>query len=199
MKPMPPIDEKDLLLRLRDGEEQAFAGVFFRHYKPLCLFAAKFVPDLEDAKDVVSAVMLKLWETPPHFENLRQLKAYLYQAVHNGCANFRTAASHAGERQLEFTQRQATQQASYLHEITRAEAMMQLYRAIDALPEQAGKIINMTYLQEKSNRETADALNLSVNTVKFQKRRGLALLRDLLSSGRLPAVVAAAIAWWYDR
>ncbi len=195
---MAPAEEKDVLFRLRKGEEQAFSRVFFWHYKPLCLFAAKFVPDLEDAKDIVSAVMLKLWENRPDFESLRQLKAYLYQAVHNGCANFRSAASHAGERQLEFTQRQETLQASYLHEITRAEAMMQLYRAIDALPEQAGKIINMTYLQEKSNQEAADALNLSVNTVKFQKRRGLALLRQLLSSSRLPIIVTAAVAWWFS-
>lgn len=191
-------DDKELLKRLQDGDEQAFASVFFHYFKPLSLFAARFTHDLDDAKDVVSTVMLNLWEGRKLFSDLRHLKSYLYNAVRNGCLNRQASIKHAGERQLEFAQSQGVDEPGYLLEITRAEAMIQLYRAIDTLPQQAGKIISMTYLDEKSDRETADELNLSINTVKFQKRRGVALLRKILSPDRFLLLVAATI-WSISR
>ncbi|SEO17994.1 RNA polymerase sigma-70 factor, ECF subfamily [bacterium A37T11] len=193
------MDEKELLLKLREGDEKVFASIFFKYFKPLCLFASRFNLNTEDAKDIVADVMLKLWESNLTFASFRHVKSYLYNAVRNGCLNHQVSAIHTAERQLNFLQKQEPFQDSYLNEITRAEVMMQLYKAIDSLPEQAGKIISMTYLQEKTNQETADELDLSVNTVKFQKRRGIALLRAIFNFGRLLIISTATAAFYLSR
>ncbi len=73
------------------------------------------------------------------------------------------------------------QETTYLAEVMRSEVLMGLHKALEQLPPQAGKIICMTYLEGKTNQETADELNLSIQTVKNQKQRGWGILK-----GKLP-------------
>ena len=75
---------------------------------------------------------------------------------------------------------QEKDEANYLANIIRAEVIMSIHEAIATLPTEKGKIIKMTYLEGKTNKETADELGLSIQTIKNQKLRGLALLKSKL-------------------
>ena len=55
-----------------------------------------------------------------------------------------------------------------------------LFEAIDSLPKKQREIFLLT-MKGKKNSEIAEAMNISVNTVKSQKKSGLEKLRDRLT------------------
>ena len=67
----------------------------------------------------------------------------------------------------------------FLHEITYQETLRILHQAIDTLPPQTRKII-LLGLNGKNNNEIAEALNISVNTVKTQMKIAYKTLREKL-------------------
>ena len=67
----------------------------------------------------------------------------------------------------------------FLHEITNQETLRILHQAIDTLPPQTRKII-LLGLNGKNNNEIAEALNISVNTVKTQMKIAYKTLREKL-------------------
>ena len=68
----------------------------------------------------------------------------------------------------------------FLKEVTRQETFRILYEAIDKLPAQSRSIILLN-LKGNNNSEVAEALHISVNTVKSLKKSAYVALRKLLS------------------
>ena len=60
----------------------------------------------------------------------------------------------------------------------------EIYRAIDELPSECGRVFRLG-LEGLSNQEIADTLSISVNTVKTQKQRAMAVLKKRFSTGML--------------
>ena len=75
-----------------------------------------------------------------------------------------------------------------------AEKNLLLHRAVEALPERTRQVVEMHYFQGMAQGEVAAALGVSDATVSKEKKRGLALLQDVLGSALSvkPAVPVAA-------
>ena len=50
-------------------------------YTPLCLFANKYLNNIEQAEDIVQEVFIKVWEKQLSFPSNESLKSFLYTAV----------------------------------------------------------------------------------------------------------------------
>lgn len=175
--------EKDtgrLIYPLETGNRQAFDLIFTRFYPGLCYFAERFTEDATNAEDIVEDNFLKLWNKPQRFESEVHLKAFLYRSVKNACLDFLKMDVRFNSRNTQYFIDHGDTEESYLHEIIRAEVVRELHDAIRMLPTQAGRIIAMSYLEGLSNQEIAEKLELSVQTVKNQKTRGLSILRKYL-------------------
>ncbi len=85
------------------------------------------------------------------------------------------------ERNYRYADQQKGKQDDHLLEITRVEALNELYTAVESLPKKARQIILETYINGKSNQEVANELGISLQTVKNQKLRALSLLRERIS------------------
>jgi RNA polymerase sigma-70 factor (ECF subfamily) len=55
--------------------------------------------------------------------------------------------------------------------------MGEVHAAIESLPEGCRTVLKMAYFEKLRNEEIAGILDVSVNTVKTQKMRGIKLLR----------------------
>lgn len=181
--------EADFLQRLQQGDEFVFRSVFESYYATLCLFAERIIGDPVAAEDVVEDVFLKLWQSHQHFNSPDHLKGYLYQATRNASLNMLKLTERAGRRQHSYLTAQPDHDEGYFAELVRHEGFRLLYDAVQKLPEQARKIITLSYLEGLSNQEVADQLHISINTVKAQKRRGIALLRSRLPDDPYPLLL----------
>lgn len=173
--------EKDLLEDFLKGEEQACAQVYNRYFSRMCLYASSFVDEIKEAEDIAEEGFIRLWQGKRNFESLAHLKAALYQTTRRVGLNHQTARQRRLNRVDIYAAQQHQDQSSHLQEIVYAEAMAELYDAVQKLPPKAREIIQLTYLDGNSNQEVADLLNISVQTVKNQKMRALSLLRQYLT------------------
>ncbi|CAM3534565.1 RNA polymerase sigma factor [Sphingobacterium prati] len=173
--------EKELLENFLKGEEQACTYVYNRYFSRICLYASSFVDETKEAEDIAEEGFIRLWQGKRNFESLAHLKAALYQTTRRVGLNHQTARQRRLNRVDMYAAQQDQDQNSHLQEIIYAEAMAELYEAIQKLPPKAREIIQLTYLQGNSNQEVADLLHISIQTVKNQKMRALSLLRQHLN------------------
>ncbi len=160
----------DDILRYDDA---AVKFLFEHYYVQLVVFAKNWLPDIEDCKDVVQEIFIHIVEYKEPFDSLGKLKAYLYQSVRNRCLKF-LRHEEVKQRYAE-EMRAVSEEAYYLDRMLEEEVYVHLMNAIDALPSQCGRVFRLV-LENKSNQEIADALSISVETVKSYKKEGKALL-----------------------
>jgi len=54
--------EPEQLKMIRSGDHSAFQKIFEEYYSPLTVFAQKFVPDLDLAREIVQEMFVNLYE-----------------------------------------------------------------------------------------------------------------------------------------
>lgn len=173
--------EKELLEGLLSGKESAFQYVFHRYYARICFFALSFVSNSQEAEDIAEESFIKLWQGNRAFANLIHLKASLYQIARRVGINHQLAENRRNIRINRYLEDQEEFESSLDSMIVYGETIAQLQEALKRLPEKARQIIRLTFLEGKTNREVADEMGIALQTVKNQKLRALALLRQHLN------------------
>lgn len=186
------IDESGLLARLKAGDELAFRVVFERFYTRLCVFADRFVHDREASKDIVNDVFIKFWKAPKQFQHIDHVLASLYLSTKHTALNHQQYVLRSMKRDFAYQAEFDDQDTHYLTEIARTEMLNELHVAIAQLPEKAGRIVRETYLEGKSNQEVADEMGISLQTLRNQKSRALAILRGRLNKDSFELLIAGA-------
>jgi len=161
---------------LTSGETLHYSYIFKEYYNALCHYAETIIGEPGYAEDIVQDVFEKLWQKRYAFEDLRHLKDFLYKSTRNATLNFLKGAQHSKERQAKFLHEQEEATGEDL-DIIRMEVFRGIYREINNLPEQCGKIVRMSYIEGLKNEQIAQILSISLQTVKNQKTRGMKLLR----------------------
>ncbi len=154
---------------------------FHRHYGRLCLFAKSILNDASKAEDVVQDLFARLCEEENlHLVHTKNFKGYLYTAVRNACIS---SLRHEKVVETYFQKNRfgELEEPSFVKNIIHSEVMGELHEALNGLPEGCATILKKAALEGMSNQEIADALQISINTVKSQKRRGIALLKERLN------------------
>ncbi|WP_341835622.1 RNA polymerase sigma-70 factor [Chitinophaga pollutisoli] len=177
----PSHTEQQILRGLTSGDTLQYSYIFKEYYSALCLFSARIVGEPGHAEDIVQDVFEKLWQKQSYFADLRHLKDYLYKATRNASINFLKSVQHSQERQAVFLNGQEEMTGAEDLEMIRAEVFRVIYREIGNLPDQCGKIVRMSYIEGLKNEQIAEILDISLQTVKNQKTRGMKLLRMRLS------------------
>lgn len=174
-------NESEMILAFQNGEEEGF-NYFFRGLFPsLCLFANYRLNNKLEAEDIVSNAFIKIWEKHSIFNNAKNIRSYLYQIVRNDCFKFHQQQKRVTSIKKEIGYLSSIDlEDNYEEEIIRSEFFGEIYKALDTLPNQCRKIFIMLYIQGKSVKEIAIELNLSPSTVKTQKARGIATLKQKL-------------------
>ena len=75
--------DRDFLLRLRSGDEQAFVGLVRRYHEPMLRLAVSFVPSRAIAEEVVQETWLAVLRGLERFEGRSSLKTWLFRILVN--------------------------------------------------------------------------------------------------------------------
>jgi RNA polymerase sigma-70 factor (family 1) len=180
------LDELEVFRRIKEGNIEAYEEIFNVYYHPLCIFASKMIGDKEKSRDIVQDVFATLYAQRSTLVIHTSIKAYIFRCVNNVCLNeLRQLRSHT--RHHEELKRTANEY-SFEDEVTYAELQRQLRMAVEHLPEQCGRIFQMSRFEGKKNREIADHLKISIRTVETQISKALSILRTQLSDF-LPMII----------
>ena len=171
-------EDKLFIDRFRQGEETAFKMIFFRFYKPLCKYIYELTNDAVTTDDVVQDLFLSLWTKRTGFTSTDKISSFLFVSARNASLNL---LAHTEMKQHKLEELKAT---GWKAEETAEEILLvhefdsKIKAWLNQLPPECRRIISLT-IEGKKNNEIAEELQLSVQTVKNQKTKGLKILRKL--------------------
>jgi RNA polymerase sigma-70 factor (family 1) len=175
------VTDEQLFERVKQDNEQALEQLFRKYYAQLVRFAREIVKSKDQAEDMVQEVFVKIWDRRDSLTINSQVKSYLFVAVKNHCFNQLklNERKYWMEDGMEDDIRIATTEA---HSKLDTQQLEQRIRsAIEALPPKCGLIFKMSRFEEKTYKEIAEILDLSVKTVENQMGKALMLMRQSLS------------------
>ncbi|SEN05862.1 RNA polymerase sigma-70 factor, ECF subfamily [bacterium A37T11] len=178
MYPEATHDEKELLIKLRGGDENAFNTIYNEYKKRMATNLMRILKSRELVDETLQDLFMKLWLNREKIDVQQPIRGYLFRIAENLVADlFRQAARDKKIRaHLSSTLQEAY---SYIEERLFAEEnRAQLISAIDKLPEQRRKVFVLCKLEEKSYAEVSQLLNISTTTINDHITRANAFLKE---------------------
>ncbi|MCC5905297.1 MAG: RNA polymerase sigma-70 factor [Balneolaceae bacterium] len=172
--------EKELIEKIRKGDEEVFGELFRTWYSDLCLFANQYVGSADLSRDVVQEVFIRIWDNRENFNINSSVKAYLYKAVKN------QAISQLRKTKPSTDISEALNTKSDLYEMEeilsyRDEPLTnQIWKEVRELPERKRTIFTLYRKHGLSYKEIAEVMGITRKTVENQMGRALLFLRERL-------------------
>lgn len=182
---------KQLIERLRKGDESVFREIYDCHYALLCRFADQILNDPMLAEEVVDDVIFYLWEHRMEVEIKYSIRAYLIRAVRNRSLNELRSSFHMEERSfsslyssdsMDFLDTLFADSKQPLGILLEQELEGELNRCIEALPRECKMVFQKSRFEQKKYEEIATELGISVNTVKYHIKNALSFLQARLGN-----------------
>lgn len=162
--------------------------VFTKRQKQFIQFAYSYVRDWAEAEDIVMNAFTSVWERRIHLEGHENLAALLLIAIKHRSLNhiqhlevrMRAEQLIGNAQQKEIALRIATLEACDPEKIFSDEIQQLVQEAIGKLPESSRAIFVLSRMENLSNKEIAQKMQLSVKTVEYHITRSLKELKSSL-------------------
>lgn len=150
-------------------DEPAYKVIFFTYYNPLLRFANSFTNDRQCAEEVVSDVMMKVWEKRKTLTAIINLRVYLYISTRNTALNYLSKQRKAEVLSLENLNIDFPSTAPNPEELMiTAEMMRRINQAVNSLPPRCKLVFTLVKEDGLPYKEVADILNISIKTIDNQ-------------------------------
>lgn len=185
-----------LIMRARQGDQNAQGRLVQLWYKRIYNFAFKFFADHDMAMEVSQKTFISMSRNLAGLQDIARFKSWLYKIAVNYCRE--EARRKKGSRSLSFdvvwnresedsprwestAQRHDSPERQYQH----AELADILQEALAELSDEQREVVIMKEYEGLKFREIAEALNISENTVKSRMYYGLDALKKILEKKRI--------------
>ena len=178
------------------SESVPFDDLYATYYSGLVRFACTYLGDSMLAEDLVAESFMAYWERRSQLDSGVNVKAYIMTSLKHRCLNYLRdkklhdahlqRLNHNSMRELEL--RITTLEACDPAEIFPVELQQMVDRALRKLPTRTLEAFMLSRYQQKSHREIAESMGISVKGVEFHISKALALLRIALKD-YLPVVL----------
>ncbi|MFC7524862.1 RNA polymerase sigma factor [Parapedobacter sp. GCM10030251] len=174
--------DKELVAKLRQGDEAALSEIYERYWDKLFVVAANRLGDQQEAEECVQDVLYKLWRLREtlFIENVN-LSAYLAVGVRNQVFNRRLKNHRERLRAARFEITDTGHPSPELELIAR-ELEDRIDRAVKNLPSQCRIVFEMSRHEGKTIKQVAEQLAISENTVKYHLKKANRDIRGSLDA-----------------
>lgn len=161
----------------------------YRLYKNRFIrFAQTYIRDTSLAEDFVIDAIIYYWENKERLEADCNIPAYILTTIKHKCLNHLHRVQIADEiseklmnhSQWELELRIATLEACDPQEVFASEAQQIADKTIEQMSERTRQVFLMSRFENKSNKEIADSLGITLKTVEFHMTKALKDLKVAL-------------------
>jgi RNA polymerase sigma-70 factor (ECF subfamily) len=182
-KSLHELADEELMQLVRRGEPRAFELIYERHSSAAFSLAYRMVGKRATAEEVTQEAFLALWRSNARYDRTRgSVRTWVLGIVHNraidalrrGMVHDRRRASDEGiEERFESVDRTDV-------EVARRDEAREVRAAMQVLPPDQLKVIELAYFGGFTHTEIAEMLDTPIGTVKGRMRLGLAKMRGQL-------------------
>lgn len=186
------LSDEELLLGYRErGDETLFAELVRRYERELYSYLRRYLGDAEMAEDAFQAAFLQVHLKCQQFEPGRAVRPWLYTVATNQAIDAQRRSRRHRMVSLDRTGSAGSEDVGKLLDLLASkeptptaqlnadERRAWLHQAIEQLPEVFRDVIRLVYFQDLKYRETAEALQIPVGTVKSRMHAAVAKLNEL--------------------
>lgn len=175
------VNDQQAYEALLSSQEKALEYFFNLYYTSILYYARSITRNEPVSEDIAMESFSKLWKNRSSLKQPSQVKHFLYRVAHNSSIDF--LRFQANSRKLRIDQAFCCPPSdSHLETIITTETYNSLYRLVSSLAPKARQVFLMFYFDNKSTKQIARELSISVNTVNEHKKRAMRFLRNNLAA-----------------
>ena len=178
-------DERSLVLRLIEGDEDAFCELYAAYKNRLISFAMRFLKSREYAEDIFQDAFAVVWQGRRFINPDASFSAYLYTIVRNRILNQLRDLSNQDKLREQILSQAVNYTNETKDEIIANDLRQFISRALQQLTPRQREIFQMSRERQMSHREIAEVLGISVNTVQESISISLRTLRTYLEKNSI--------------
>jgi RNA polymerase sigma-70 factor (ECF subfamily) len=176
-----PVTKSFVELIEQNRENDAYQVLYSQFHSVLLQFGTAYLKAKEPAEEIVNDVLYKVWSKKAAIVEICNLRVYLFTAVRNACL-----------RQIAKTKKEQTIAANFCTPdidamnpeslLISTELHQLIKKTINDLPPRCKQIYEMIRLEGLRNKDVAQKLNISVNTIDVQLAIALKRLVQTLNA-----------------
>ena len=183
--------EKDLLLKITEGDELAFKQFFEYYVKKVYRFTLGYVKSSAEAQDITQTVFIKIWEKRSDINFSQSTDGFVFTVT------YRTIIDAFRQSNAKFPEKNRRELSDHMASSNRSDDLLHAHhleslyeQSLRNLPPKRKEIFILSRHMGLSNKEIGERLGLSVKTVENQMTAALATLkRFFLNSDLIPAII----------
>lgn len=174
-----------LIIRIRDGNKDAFKSLYERYSKQLYYFSSRYLGNKDEAEELVQSIFINIWEHRESLDANRSVKNYIFRSAVNYIYNYlKKKAISARFVMKEMNKGEILSNQTYdqifFHDLERS-----INSIIETLPLQQKQVFQLSRFEGLSHKEISKKLDLSVRTVENHIYRALKIIKDNLKGEML--------------
>lgn len=176
-----------LLRNISNHNSEAFSQLYDRHAGAVYQLILRIVREPTVADDLLQETFWSIWQKADQYQQRGSVAAWLFRVARNNCLDeLRRRKSRPQAANLSESENRAILAAKpdkkvQVEEMISNEWMRQrLHKALEALPDEQRKCIQLAYFKGMTQRQIAENLSIPLGTVKTRVRLGVEKLEGLL-------------------
>ena len=176
--------DEDLISLVEAADAEAFATLYDRHSRAAFSLAYRMMGERQASEDLTQDAFLKVWRGASSYRADRgSVRTWILSIVHNrGIDQIRSQASRRRTQEKIEASAPRSQPSEAFAETLRNSQRDQVREALNTLPPEQLKILELAYFSGYTHVEISDLLRLPLGTVKGRMRLGLKKIRDYFES-----------------
>lgn len=184
-------DEKELIQRILNGDQDAFAQLVTAYETQVYNLCLRMSGNQEDAKDLAQEAFLKAWCGLRFYKFESAFSTWLYRLTSNVCIDFlrrqkrrQTISLTQAEEDEQMRELEVADSAPLPEErVVHREQKKAIADAMKLLEEEFRTVLTLRVVDDLPYEQIAEILDLKVGTVKSRLARARIKLKSLLESG----------------
>jgi RNA polymerase sigma-70 factor, ECF subfamily len=184
------VSDVDLMLRVKTGDESAFAALVQKYRRPMIGFMYRLCRNPATAEELAQEVFLRVYRSRTGYEPSAKFTTWLYRIATNLAVNHARDTRHERpentvrldepDQETGTTPDLADDSLSAEEQILKRERLAAIRSVVNALPERQRVAVIMHKYQQMDYREIAGVLKLSESATKSLLFRAYETLREQL-------------------
>jgi len=174
-----------LIERIGKDDIKAYNKLYNSFYTPLCVFARRYLTDMETIEDCVQDIFMNIWKNRKNLSIETSIRSYLLSSTRNKCLSIieKNKSKLTYEQYILNTYDEYS--ADDLYSVEELKEMID--EGIQKLPEKLRMVFCMNRFEHLTYKEIAEQLNISVKTVELYMHKSLIIMTSHLKE-YLPAL-----------